>query len=115
MVRINNWSEPLGFRCDSIGRRVVTLKVAQTFIDKVNLQILLMLGQAWNVYGVDVVPAIFVERVVDNWIAQDKLNLSFGHARFQLVDHGLGHHIALLNGDPVYAGEFISGAPGEEG
>lgn len=72
-----------------------------------------MSRQARDVDGVDIVPAIFVQVVVDNGIAQHELNLALGHTGFQFVDHGLSDHVALLNGDSMYPRELICGTSGQ--
>ena len=92
------------------GRGVVAREVTHPVIDKIYLQCLLDALNARDVDGVNIVPTIAIELIVNHGVSQHKLNLTFGHTRLELVDHGLSNNITLLHCDTVYTRELVGGA-----
>tara|TARA_B100001079_G_scaffold187229_1_gene161287 strand:- start:443 stop:901 length:459 start_codon:yes stop_codon:yes gene_type:complete len=59
-----------------------------------------LLGLSWSISLVEakeVVPAIAMEGILNDWSAEDKLDLLTGHSRFQLLNERLGDWITLLD------------------
>ena len=62
-----------------------------------------------DVDGIQVVPAIAFELVINHGVAEHKLDLTFGHAGLQFINHRLGDDVTLLDGDPVDARKLVGG------
>lgn len=61
---------------------------------------------ARDLNGIDVLPALQIQLIIDNGVTENKSYLAFRHAGFQLVDHRLGDDVPLLNSDAIYAGKL---------
>ena len=80
-------------------------EMRQTFFNKVNRKYLADSSPTWELNGIEIVPSISLELIVNHGIAQNKLYLALGHAGFQPINHLLGDNVSLLNGNSVYARE----------
>lgn len=97
-----------------VARSEVTLEVRQPIVDEVNLQDRSDRFITGELDRVIVVPAVLLERVIHDGIAQYVSNLAARHPRAKAVDHRLGNDIALLDCDSVHARKPVSRAPRDE-
>jgi len=86
---------------DSLGGDEITYKVGQLVVFKKQRNTFLLALFAAGLDAVDIIPAVRRESIQNERRTHDKLNLLFGHAGPQLVDHVLGDDVALLNVDLV--------------
>lgn len=89
---------------DEITQAIIEEVQGQKFPDRITTGYL---------YGVNIVPAILIQLIVDHGIAKYESHLTASHARLKLVDHLLGDDVALLNRDPVNAREAQVRAAGQ--
>ena len=93
----------------------VAFKVRQSIVDKVQDQRASEDVTAADLDGMNVIPLLCAERVIDHRVAEDKSHLGFCHTRLESVEHLLGDHVALLNGNAVNARKAKRRACGKAG
>ncbi len=55
-----------------------------------------------NLNGIDVIPSILIQGVINYWVAEDKSDLAPCHPGLELINHSLGDDVALLDSDAMH-------------
>ena len=101
--------------CVGFAGNEITFKIAQQAVFEKQADAFLLAGFAARLQAVNIIPARLAEGVFDERRTHDKLDLAFGHAGAQLINHFLGDDVALLNVDFVDAREVGAAAGDKQG